>query len=77
MPQLIRTLKPETKVITKDGEIQVSITLDLNINLTTNGGVEVTAQAKQVEQIETKKEETQWAIPDFGPSPRISFGKKE
>lgn len=76
MVQLIRTIKPETKIITRDGELQVSITLDLNINLTTNGGIEVTAQA-QAKKEEEKKEDTQWAIPDFGPSPRINFGKKE
>jgi hypothetical protein len=69
MPALI---KPhEVKVTTKDGEVQVAITLDLNINLNA-AGLHVTAKVAG-----EQKEETQWEIPDFEPSPKINFGKKE
>lgn len=76
MPQLIRP--QEVKVITKDGEIQVSLVIDLNINL--SGGVEIasiTAQEKKDVKSPQKSEDTHWAIPDFGPAPKIQFGKKE
>lgn len=74
MPQLIRP--QEVKIVTKDGEVQVSIILDLNINLNSSG-VQVTAQAKMADEQPEKKEDTQWAIPDFGSSQKINFGKKE
>jgi hypothetical protein len=77
MPQLIRP--NEMKIVTKEGEVQVCIVLDLNINLTASGGIEISTQAKEVQtlgQTEQKKE-THWAIPDFGPSPKIDFGKRE
>ncbi len=78
MPQLIRP--QEVKVLTQNGEVRVSIMLDLNINLNASGGFDVTATARdnppQVEQ-QRVKEDTQWAIPDFGASPKINFGKKE
>lgn len=75
MPQLIRP--QEVKVITRDGEVQVSLTIDLNINL--NGGVEVASVRAVQEKAETPKanQETYWAIPEFEPAPRIQFGKKE
>ena len=74
MPQLIRP--QEVKILTKDGEIQVSIVLELNINL--NGGVEVAATAQEVRPVAPKpREDTHWAIPDFESVPKISFGKKE
>lgn len=71
MPQLIRP--QEVRVITKEGEIQVSLVIDLNINL--SGGVEATS-VKVKEVSEKLKEETEWAIPDFQPTPKIAFGKK-
>jgi len=76
MPQLI---KPgSVKILTQDGEIQVSIALELTINLNTDG-VKVSAQA--VEQRTEKKMESpkdsEFMIPDFGSSPKIDFGKRE
>lgn len=77
MPQLI---KPQNvSVVTKDGELLVNIVLELNINLNA-GAIDVSATAKEVNatRIEMpKSEKTQWAIPDFGPSEKIEFGKKE
>lgn len=75
MPQLI---KPnEVKVVTKNGECQVSIILELNINL--NGdGVAVSAQSIKPETKEKSKPNSfDWEVPDFEASPKIQFGKKE
>lgn len=70
MGQLI---KPQhVKVVTKDGECQVSISLELTINLNTDGVV--VSQAKERQSV---KDDTHWAIPDFTPSAKINFGKKE
>lgn len=75
MPQLIRP--GAVKLMTQDGEIQVSITLELNINLNTDG-VQVAAQAvQQAAKQQTKQETTEWAIPDFAASPQLDFGKRE
>lgn len=76
MPQLIKP--QEVKVITKEGECQVAISLELNINLNSSG-LEVTAQAKERSPIQhgSPEDKTEWAIPDFEASPRLKFGKNE
>lgn len=75
MPQLI---KPnEVKVVTKNGECQVSIVLELNINL--NGDLAVSAQSAQIKETakESKKnDDFAWEVPDFEAAPKIQFGKK-
>ena len=77
MPQLI---KPgSVKILTQDGEVQVSITLELTINLNTDG-VNVSAQttAQAIEQKkEMPQEKDEWMIPDFGASPKLDFGKNK
>ena len=73
MPSLI---KPGTvRVLTQDGEVQVSITLELNINLNTEGVLQVSGQSMVKKEVE--KESVEWAIPDFNESPKIDFGKQE
>lgn len=73
MPQLI---KPgSVKILTQDGEVQVSISLELTINLNTDGTLRVATQAVEVKP--AQEEKTAWAIPDFGNSPKLNFGKKE
>lgn len=76
MPQLIKP--KEVKVVTKDGECQVSIVLELNINLNTDNVV-VSAQAiKQEKEVKQEKpKESGWEIPDFEALPKINFGKKQ
>lgn len=74
MAQLIQP--NSVKVVTKEGEITVSLQIDLNINLNQNGTfVEggVTSTAK----VNSKKDDDDvaWVIPDFKPSEKINFGK--
>ncbi len=68
MPQIHR---PSTVVVTTQGETHLKITLELNINLNSNG-VEATisaAHAKEEEEVDFKH-----VIPDFS-SQAIEFGK--
>jgi hypothetical protein len=72
MAQLIRP--SDVKIITKDGELKVSITLDLNINM--NGSIEaLSVDGKSTVKKETLDDKVAWAIPDFV-SEKINFGKK-
>lgn len=64
---------PIVKVETKNGEIQMSITLDINLNLT-GADVQKLIQ-KQETNTENKKNEIEWEIPDFQSSEKINFGK--
>jgi hypothetical protein len=68
---MVRITQP-IKVVTKEGEATVHITLELNINLNT-GGLSISAQGK--EEVKEEKEKTQWAIPEFGKTKKIEFGK--
>ena len=71
MAQLIRP--SDVKIITKDGELKVSITLDLNINM--NGSMEaLSVDGKPTVKKETLDDKVAWAIPDFV-SEKINFGK--
>lgn len=71
MAQLI---KPnQVKLITEKGECNLHITLDLNINLNT-GKLEINAKENYVKE---EKEDVSWEIPEFKPTKKIQFGKKE
>jgi hypothetical protein len=73
MPQLI---KPgETKVVTKDGECHVSISLELTIKLE-GDVVQVQALGAKAEPVPAPKvEEPAWQIPDFSSGKKIKFGQ--
>jgi len=76
-------IKPgSVKVVTKEGEIQVSLTIDLNINVNSDGLPSSGGQSIQFnEEVKAKAQESkdkfEWAIPDFEEAPKINFGKKE
>lgn len=77
---MVNLIKPyQTKIITKNGECQISITLDLNINLNSDGLVlGVSAADAKVKKKQQEEDDTvNWAIPDFGSGDKIKFGKKE
>lgn len=75
MPQLIR---PQTKIVqtvSKEGEVEVVIKMDITINLASDGLVLAQAQGQSSSNADDKVE---WAIPDFGgETEKINFGKKE
>lgn len=80
---LAQIIKPSAvKILTKEGEVQVSITLELNINLNTDN-IKINAQSFVEESREKEKktkfeeDKVEWAIPDFGFSQKIEFGKQE
>jgi hypothetical protein len=65
------------KVVTKEGEIVVSLQIDLNINLNT---MNVTTDVEPKNLSSTKPEKKQeedasWMIPEFKTSEKIKFGK--
>lgn len=76
MAQLVKP--SEVQIITKDGELQINVKLDININLNQGdlSNLDISKVKIAPEQIETIQK-TDWAIPDFGPSPKLKFGKKE
>lgn len=72
MPQLIKT--GDVKVVSKDGEVKLSITLDLNINLGDIQGLSVSSSGGGGADKNKEEEKVHWAIPDFT-SEKINFGK--
>lgn len=69
MPQLIQP----HKVVTRDGELTVHLTIDLNLNITNSGGVSVSAGVAAQKQNEDSP--VAWEVPAFGPAPKVKFGK--
>ena len=76
MAQLI---KPSSvKVITQDGEVKVTIALELTINLNSDGlKVSANSEIQKIDKPKDSEEKVLWEIPDFGPVPKLGFGKKE
>ena len=73
----------KVKVLTKDGECTLHITLDVNINFTGNMGNFINQNSPQNTIINSanananEEEKTMWEIPDFKPTKanNINFGK--
>lgn len=66
-------IKPSrVSIITKEGEYQLHIIVDLNINLNTG---DLKADKPNREQEDDDK--TIWAIPTFKSQDKVKFGKKE
>ena len=71
-----------TTIVTKQGECEITLKLELNININSNGGIDVSATSTPViPSARTplpppqSEEVTNWAIPDFGDTQKIQFGK--
>jgi hypothetical protein len=74
---LVAQLIQPVSVVSKDGEVTLKITLDLNINVTTNGPqVSVSARPSGPEP-KTEEKVAGWTIPEFGVGERLQFGKVE
>ena len=74
MPNLIQ---PNTvKIVTKEGEITVSLQIDLNINLNQSGMTFTNNNNGGNSSSSNKKDDDfEWAIPDFQKSEKVKFGK--
>jgi len=72
-------IKPSrVHVITKDGEVQLNITIDLNINLNTGTVDFQSTKAEKIkEQEENDDDKTVWAIPTFKSEDKVKFGKRK
>jgi hypothetical protein len=80
MPQLLKPQTMITKTITKEGECEVIIKMELTINLASDGLVLAQAQGggKPGGFLPTQDDDkVNWAIPNFGDSEQVDFGKKE
>lgn len=77
MPQRIT---PTTRVVTKDGECHLIITLELDINVNVNGQVNAQSSATPVEEpkspFEKDYDKVEFTIPDFQPGMKLNFGKE-
>jgi hypothetical protein len=72
MPNLIK--QGEAKVVTKNGEVFVNISLELNIKLDGTNLQVVTGSGPSSPGSPTNNEKVSWQIPDFS-SDKIDFGK--
>ena len=72
MPNLIK--QGEARVVTKNGEVFVNITLELNIKLDGTNLQVVSGGTPTVSSPSSKQDEVSWQIPDFT-SDKINFGK--
>ena len=75
MADLIKPTK--VHVVTKDGECQVNITIDLNINLSAGTVDFQSAKTIEVEKPEGDDDKTVWAIPTFKNEDKVKFGKRK
>ena len=74
MPQVIKT--PDTKIVTKNGECQLSISVEpivIEITLNINGDGTV-SMASTKEKPKPAEDPTNWIVPDFG-ARKVKFGK--
>lgn len=72
-----RIVPQKVQVVSRDGEVEVAISIELNINLTTDN-LTVTAQAIPEQKVTkpAEKKVDDFFIPQFG-NEKIVFGKKE
>ena len=74
---MVRLLKKkDVQVVTKNGECEVHITLDLNISLNADG-LQLGVSAGQSKSSSDPDEDFEWAVPDFNTdSQQVDFGKE-
>jgi len=69
------------KIITKDGEIKIHLSIDLNVNM--NGEFNSSGYLKKTNEetiLKTEEEKTIWQVPDFSAiknKDKVKFGKQE
>ena len=77
MPQIVKT--PQTKIVTKNGETELSIivepiVIELTINVSADGVLSVGDSKAKIQNVEDEAEKVNGAIRSFG-SQKIKFGK--
>lgn len=77
--KLAQLIKPSSvKVVSQEGEVKVTIALELTINLNSDGlKVSASSEVGKVEKQKDSEDKVLWEIPDFGPVPKLGFGKKD
>jgi hypothetical protein len=77
MPQRITPVKVMS--VSQDGECHLTITLELNINLTANGEIGASLQAQgdkpALKQTTKDDDEVELTVPDFISGMKLDFGK--
>lgn len=75
MPQRITPVKVMS--VSKDGECHLTITLELNINLTTGGEVNASlaALSEKSKNMVQEDDDVELTIPDFLSGMKLEFGK--
>jgi hypothetical protein len=72
-------IKPgDIKIVTKNNELFVNISLELNIKLDgsiTNLSLSPEVLAQQAVQQKKQEEKVNWEIPDFSSGSKLNFGK--
>lgn len=70
-------IKPgEVKLVTKNNEVFVNISLELNIKLDGNiTSLGIDAKAAQTQSNKIEEEKVNWEIPDFSSGGKLNFGK--
>ena len=67
------------KVISQNGEVTLSLQIDLNINLNCNGSPSVNggfnSPAPPVSKPKDEEDNATWLVPDFNSKEKIKFGK--
>ncbi len=75
MPQRITPVKVMS--VSKDGECHLTITLELNINLTTGGevGASLAAVGEKLKRQIQEDDDVELTVPDFISGMKLDFGK--
>ncbi len=76
MPQRMGSTKVRTETITQNGEVHLLITLDINLNMSSDGfSINVKNGTPSTQEIE-KEDKVEYPIPDFSSlNSGLSFGK--
>jgi len=74
MPQRITPAKIETRTITQEGEVHLLITLDINLNLNSDG-LKLSINGTNASSVTQEEDKVHYPIPDFSSGNGLSFGK--
>jgi len=75
MPSLHRPTTTITNIVTKDGECNVNVALEITIKL--DGDGIVLAQTAEQKKQQKEDDEVNFTIPDFSSNKKLKFGKED